>query len=172
VGTYLAPITISDKSGGSTSRGAHLDGQGVWTLEDIPLADFIDGVDSLGAPKPLDWTKVTSIRFDIYSGSATGTGTIYLDSIVFVGAVKSAVVNPQVHGVAIPKMSQRAMFAGTVSMDLLNLNGSLIARHQQNVKAGQMLSCNAGQEFAAVPRGTYLVSVKGAGIDFNTKIVK
>ena len=157
-------VMIKDNAGGYATYGLSLSDSPDWTTMDLAWTDFTQ------ADTALNLTKTYSIRFDIMSGAATGTGTVYLDEIVFMGAPSNtAVVNGLNHGV-MASATRLAKANGIVTISVVGLDGKLVAKYDRAVKPGMTVGADLGN--MALSRGTYLVRMNGAGISYETKLVK
>jgi hypothetical protein len=168
-GTYVL-ITLISGNGGTLGRAAHYDFTPNWTLSDLPLTEFAQG----SADTLFDMTKLTEIRFDVYTGAASGTGTIYLDNIIFMGASPNVAINSFKSDGIIRGLALTAKNDGLISTNVYSLNGMLISRRVQQVKTGMSVICNPKQEavYSNLRRGTYIIRLKGAGISYDAKFIR
>jgi hypothetical protein len=169
-GVYVN-VMLGSSNGNTSQNISHTNLTADWTKVEMGLDQFVDGADSLGNPKPVDFTKFSMIRFDIYNGSTSGSGTLWIDDIILVDAVGAKIAIPFTQGPAVSKMSPRALTNGPVEAAVYRLDGALVSRQSVEAKAGMPLSLSAVAG-SALPKGSYIVAMKGAGIDLRSTLIK
>jgi hypothetical protein len=163
-------MTIIDRVGGTSSFTGLMEAPD-WLLSDYPLTDFSSGTDSVtGNPKPADFNQISSIRFDIGSGAATGTGVLYLDDIWFMGGTFAGIRNPS-HAPMASGKQLVTKSSGTMVTTISNLNGQVLRQNEQTVSANQQISLHTAFE-NQIPAGMYVLTIKGAGINVSRQIVR